>query len=296
MAGLGVKLPLVVIVGPTASGKTSLAIKLAQEFNGEIICADSRTIYKGANIGTAKPTKREQSLVKHWGIDLVNPGQRFTASDFKQYALEKIADIRSRNKVPLLVGGTGLYINSAVYDYEFPDTKGDSHHRQQLENLSVDELIARCENNNINLPLNFKNKRHLINAIMRNGNIGKRRTDPLEDTFIVGITTPKNQLLGRIAERTEIIMGQWSILEAEKLAHVYGWDSEALTGNAYPIIRKYLAGEITLSDAKALCRTQDWRLARRQITWFKRDEHIRWLSLDDAYTYCAQLLADMNKS
>ena len=103
--------PLVVIAGPTASGKTGLAISVAERFNGEIICADSRTIYRGMDVGTAKPTADDRARVPHWGVDLVDPGDRFTAADFKEYPNAKIADIRNRQKIPFLVGGTGLYID-----------------------------------------------------------------------------------------------------------------------------------------------------------------------------------------
>src|SRR4051812_9831711 len=112
-------LPLIVIVGPTASGKTALAIEIAKLFNGEIICADSRTIYRGMDAGTAKPTTRERSIVPHWGLDLVEPGDSFSVADFKSYALNKITEIRARNHIPLLVGGSGLYVDAVLFDYQF---------------------------------------------------------------------------------------------------------------------------------------------------------------------------------
>lgn len=111
--------PLIVICGPTASGKTALAIKLARQYGGEIICADSRTIYKGMDIGTAKPTASEQALVPHWGIDIVEPGDTYSVAQFKEYALAKIREIRGRGNIPFLVGGTGLYIDAVVLDYTF---------------------------------------------------------------------------------------------------------------------------------------------------------------------------------
>jgi tRNA dimethylallyltransferase len=114
-------LPLIVIVGPTASGKTSLAIDIAKQFGGEIICADSRTVYIGMDIGTAKPSRAEQAMVPHWALDLVEPGQRFTAADFKEYANKKIAEIRSRGNIPMIVGGTGLYVDGVIFDYKFGD-------------------------------------------------------------------------------------------------------------------------------------------------------------------------------
>ena len=111
--------PLVVIAGPTASGKTALAIRLAERYDGEIICADSRTIYKGMDIGTAKPSAEEQARVPHWGLDIVEPGERFTVADFKAYAERKIQEIRERDRIPFLVGGTGLYIDAVIFDFQF---------------------------------------------------------------------------------------------------------------------------------------------------------------------------------
>ncbi|OYW84146.1 tRNA dimethylallyltransferase, partial [Candidatus Saccharibacteria bacterium 32-49-10] len=152
------KLPLIIIVGPTASGKTALAIELAEEFHGEIICADSRTIYKNMNIGTAKPTQAEQDRVSHWAIDIVPPGERFTAADFKEYALEKIDEIRRHGHVPFLVGGTGLYIDAVIFDYKF-GADANMSLRQQLNEKSVSELQSYCREHNIPLPENHLNKR-----------------------------------------------------------------------------------------------------------------------------------------
>ena len=129
--------PLVVIVGPTASGKSALAISLAEKFGGEIICADSRTVYKGMDIGTAKPTVDEQARVPHWGLDLVEPGERFSAAKFKRYAIAKIDEIHSRGNIPFLVGGTGLYIDGILFDYEF-GSDFNAELRKKLESLSLD--------------------------------------------------------------------------------------------------------------------------------------------------------------
>ena len=290
------QLPLIVIVGPTASGKTGLAIRLAREFGGEIISADSRAIYSGLDIGTAKPTEEEQQLAPHWGIDIALPSERFTAADFKQYAVQKIAEIRSRGHIPLLVGGTGLYVDSVVYDYKFPDTSQELSERNSLDAMDLEELYDYCIKNNVNLPENYKNKRYVINAILRNGQALKRRTRPIENTYIVGISTDKTVLRKRIEDRAEGIFGQKVIEEAEEVARVHGWDNEAMTGNIYPLLRRYMTGELSITDAKRAFIALDWRLAKRQLTWLKRSEHIRWLSLDEAYTYCARVLANLSNS
>lgn len=287
--------PVVVIVGPTASGKTALAIRLARECGGEIISADSRAIYKGLDVGTAKPTEQEQQAVPHWGIDLVAVNERFTAVDFKQYVLKKIADIRLRGKVPFLVGGTGLYIDAVIYDYEFP-SDNDLNRRHELEGMPLDELWNYCAEHNISLPENHKNKRHVINTILRDGHASKMKSHPIENSIIVGITTKKDILRQRIEQRAQSIFTSGAYEEAIQIANKYGWENEAMTGNIYPLIRMCLNRELTIEQAQEKFITLDWRLAKRQLTWFKRNEHIHWLLLDDAYTYLARYLAGVNKS
>lgn len=283
--------PLVVIVGPTASGKTALAIELAKEYAGEIICADSRTVYSGMDIGTAKPTREERAIVPHWGLDLVEPGQRFTAADFKRYALAKIDEIRSRGHTPFLVGGTGLYVDAVLFDYRFgSDIQPEV--RAQLEQLTVEQLQKYCIENNIQLPKNQHNKRHLIRAIEQGGANHKRNTDILPNTIVVGITTDRDTLRQRIEARTEQLFANGVVEEAKTLGKKYGWDSEAMTGNIYPIVHRYLLGESTLHEAKQVFATKDWQLAKRQLTWLRRNPYICWLLLKDAEHYIAAQLFD----
>lgn len=286
--------PLVVIAGPTASGKTALAIKLAQKFNGEIICADSRTIYKGMDIGTAKPSHEERRVVRHWGLDLVEPGERFTAADFKRYALGKIEDIRSRGKVPFLVGGTGLYIDAVVFDFEFTNETG-AELRRDLERLSVKELQYYCYNNNIELPRNYQNRRHLISAIIRKNIKLKKKEAPVDNTLVVFITTRNDTLRTRIRFRSEQIISQGVVKEATQLAAKYGWESEAMTGNVYKLIRKYRDGELTIADLIQKNSTSDWQLAKRQMTWFRRNPHALWGDLMSAEHYLINQLANYRR-
>ena len=253
------ELPLIVIVGPTASGKTGLAIRIAKEFGGEIISADSRAVYKGLSIGTAKPSKDEQQGVPHWGIDVARPDERFTAADFKEYAVQKIAEIRARGHIPLLVGGTGLYIDAVVYDFQFP----------QIDN--VIEVRSRF--------------------MKRTNECGYA---PRDNTVIVGIATEKSTLDERIKLRAKQIFASGVIDEAVAAAATYGWENEAMSGNIYPLIKQYLAGELTKSELQERFAIKDRQLAKRQVTWFKRNEHITWLSLEDAHTYIARYLENVN--
>ncbi len=281
--------PLIVVVGPTASGKTALAIRLATEYGGEIICADSRTIYKGMDIGTAKPTDAEQGVVKHWGLDLVEPGERFTAADFKDYANKCIADIRKRGKVPFLVGGTGLYVDAVLYDYRFGDGY-DSARRDSLLQMSIESLQNYCKKHNIQLPQNISNKRYIVRAIEQNGINNSSNDVPITNSVVVGISTDAAILRTRIEHRSEQLFQDGVVEEAKKLGKKYGWESEAMTGNVYRIIHRYVDGDISLDDAKRLFVIRDRQLAKRQLTWFRRRKHIEWLELDEAYTFLARQL------
>jgi len=287
--------PLIVVVGPTASGKTALAVKLAMRFGGEIVCADSRTIYKGMDIGTAKPTPEERMQVPHWGLDLVEPGERFTAADFKAYALEKIAEIRARGHVPFLVGGTGLYVDSITFDYQFGG-KADFALRDKLERMSIEELHSYCKNNNIKLPENAYNKRYVIRAIEQKSINTKRRDQPIDNCVIVGIATERNILKQRIEQRTEQLFDNDVVDEATQLGKKYGWDNEAMTGNIYPLIHSYLEGESNIQNVKEKFTTLDWRLAKRQLTWLRRNPFIKWLSLSEAEQYILHLLSQSVKN
>lgn len=290
MAPLKNERPLIVVVGPTASGKTGLAIELAEQFDGEIISADSRAIYKGMDVGTAKPTLEERARVPHWGLDLIEPGALFTAADFKVYAVQKIHEIRARGHVPFLVGGTGLYIDAVVFDYQF-GPQADKSLRQQLEQMSITELHVYCNKNNISLPENAQNKRYVIRAIERAGSAPQRRNEPISGSVIVGIATDRSVLRTRITERAEHIFDDGVVEEATRLGKKYGWDSEAMTGNIYPLVHEYLQHRLTLDDVKQKFVTLDWRLAKRQLTWLKRNTYIKWLPLGEAYDYLRQVLA-----
>ncbi len=281
--------PLIVIAGPTASGKTALAIKLAKKFGGEIICADSRTVYRGMDVGTAKPTAEEQAGVPHWGLDLVEPGERFTAADFKAYAEQKIAEIRERGHVPFLVGGTGLYIDSVVFDFRFAAAPDESF-RQRLNDMSVSELQKYCKENNVLLPENKNNKRYLVRAIERKNTSTMRYGAPVGTTYVVGITTASDVLRTRIEYRSEQLFANNVVKEATLLGKKYGWKGEAMTGNIYPLVHEYLCGAIDEAELKRRFVVSDWRLAKRQMTWLRRNEHMMWADVPAAEHYLSTLL------
>jgi tRNA dimethylallyltransferase len=280
---------LIAIVGPTASGKTGLALELAERYGGEIICADSRTIYKGMDVGTAKPTIEEQARVPHWGLDLVEPNETFSVADFQRHALDAIANIRARGKLPILVGGTGLYVDAVVYNFNLGPA-ADTKQRQELEQLTTEQLMDYCHTHNITLPENYKNKRHLVRAIERKSISTIGRTPLSPRTIIVGIATDRRVLRTRIVARTEQLFESGVEKEATILGKKYGWKSEAMTGNIYKLLRQHLSGSLTREELKEKFTTLDYQLAKRQMTWFRRNPDIMWTTLTEANRYITKRL------
>jgi tRNA dimethylallyltransferase len=267
---------LVVIVGPTASGKSDLALKIAKNYSGEIIAADSRTIYKGMDIGTAKASAAEQAAVPHHGLDLVEPGQFYSAARFKKYAAAAVEDIKNRGRLPILVGGTGLYIDSFLFDFEFrppPLLK----ERESLEKLSTGALQALIAQKGYRVPENRSNRRHLIRIVERKGQPGARSPAPRPDTLITGLMPDDKELKSRINSRAEAMFESGVISETEELLDRYGEEALMATGGIiYKVCLRFLKGEINHQEAVKLFQTADWQYARRQKTWFKRNPHIVW--------------------
>ena len=267
------ELPLIVILGPTASGKTAYAIRLARLIGGEVICADSRTVYRGMDIGTAKPTEPERAGVPHWGLDLIEPDQRYSLYDFQRYAMAKIAEIRQRQHVPLLVGGSGLYINSVIYDYRLAGGDYDPTTRAKLEKLSPDELRRLIVKQGAKLPRDLDNKRRLIRSL-ETGGVSNNCGYLSRQTVVIGIAVDKEKLSQRISERAERMLERGLIDEAERLIARYGM-VEPLRRNAYGVVAKYLAGQIYEAELIEQISTKDRQLVKKQLTWWRNP---RWAS------------------
>lgn len=269
--------PLLVIVGETASGKSTLAMDLAVELGGELICADSWTVRRGVDIGTAKPSRQDQSSVPHHLLDVAGPDEDFTAAVFKQLANEAIEDICNRGKLPIMVGGSGLYIDGVLYDYGFLPA-GNRDDRGELNNLSNDELLARISGLGIELgDVDTGNKRRLIRLIETNGQ--KPSKQPLRDnTLIAGIQRSRDEINDRIVQRIDAMLETGLEAEVRALVEQYGWDCEALKGVGYAQWRGYFEGpdSIEITRQKIIKATQD--LAKRQRTWFKRNKSIHWFA------------------
>lgn len=236
--------PLIAIVGETASGKTALGIELAKRFDGEIICADSRTVYRSMDIGTAKPTTAEQVLVPHHLLDIVNPDQQFTVADFQRLATEAIDDVTRRGKLPIMVGGSGLYVDAVIYQYAFSSP-----------------TQARNPNN----------PRHLAAEARR------ADTSLRPHTLVLGLESNRETLTERISQRVHAMVQAGLVEETRMLLAQYR-GSKALDAPGYKAFAQYIAGDIDLETAKAIFVRNDLGLAKRQRTWFKRNKSIHWVN------------------
>ncbi|MBU1177043.1 MAG: tRNA (adenosine(37)-N6)-dimethylallyltransferase MiaA [Patescibacteria group bacterium] len=276
---------LIIILGPTASGKSDLAIKLAQKFNGEIISADSRQIYKEMNIGTAKIIKKEMSGVPHYMIDIVKPNQKFTLAQFQKKTIKIIKDIQKRNKLPLLVGGTGLYIQSIVDNLKIPETKPDKKLRNKLEKLTNQELINKLKklDSKALKIIDLKNKRRLIRALeiclltKKPFSEQRKKNKSIFNTLQIGIKLNTKNLEQKIIKRIEKMIKNGLIKENKKLLKKYGDKPYSMSGIGYQEIISYLNNKINLDQAKELIKIHTRQYAKRQMTWFKRDKTIKWI-------------------
>lgn len=266
--------PVVVIVGETGSGKTALAVELAKLFDGEIIAADSRTVYRGMDIGTAKPTAEERQGIPHYGFDVVEPGDQFTAYDFQQLAQQLTLDIASRNRLPIIVGGTGLYVDAFLYGFSFRP-KPDEEVRATLQQLPISELQERVLAAGMQLPENSQNPRHLI-RLLEAGAPPAQSKAMRPNTLVLGLRVPHADLEQRVAARVESMFAAGLVDEVKALVRRYS-GAEALRAPGYKAVGAYLRGESDLEGAKRMFARDDLRLAKRQRTWFKRNPNIHWI-------------------
>ena len=251
--------PVIIILGPTGSGKTAIGIELAKKLNGEIISADSRTIYKGLDIGTAKPTKEEQQGIPHHGLNLVAPGTRFTVSDWKTYAEQKIAEIRARGHQPIIVGGTGLYIDALIFDYKFRGSTGAKINDFEQKSCSD-------------------------------------RTSVKGDFLLIGLDLPRDELRERLRWRIDQMFTPALFNEVKNLTTAHDWSTPAMTSNIYRFANMYLSGELSLDVAKERAFYADYHLARRQLTWFRRNPHIHWLSPSKVLPFVIKYIQDEQRN
>ena len=298
------KLPkIIIILGPTASGKTDLGIFLAKKFNGEIVSADSRQVYEEMNIGTAKPDQSEGQKVKgesdkgeyivdgvaHHLIDVAGPDEEFTVGDFKKVAEEKIADMLNQGKLPIIVGGTGLYVWALVDNLEMPQKTVDTKLREKLNNTLLPELLKMLKEKDPDSCdyIDLKNPRRVIRALevaLFGESFWKKRQagEPLYDVLQIGIKWSREELYKRINARANTQVRDGLVEEVKKLSFKYGWEVKAMNGIGYRQFRNYLEGKETLEQAVEKLKKDTRHYAKRQETWFKRDKRIVWVEKGDS--------------
>ena len=268
--------PLIVIAGETASGKSALALELAKRLDGELICADSWTVYKDFDIGTAKPSKLERATVPHHLLDVADPSGGFSAAVFQQLAQPVINAIHRSGKLPIMVGGTGLYIDSVLYNYSFLEEP--SHERRaELNARSLEELLELAKQNGLATDgIDTRNKRRVIRLIENEGEQPTKQ-ELRPNTLILGLHVPREELRTRIEKRIDHMLEQGLQQEVKKLAGKYGWDAEPMKGIGYREWRDYFLGAKNLEETRASIIKATLDLAKRQRTWFKRNKSIQWL-------------------
>ncbi len=286
------KIDLVVIAGPTATGKTLVGIDIAKMFNGEVICADSRTVYRGMDIGTAKPTSDEQNGIKHHMIDIVNPDESFSAAKFKRLANQNIKEIQGRDKLQIMVGGTGLYVDSVIYDFEFLPV-ANKELREKLNKMSVTQLQQEIIKFGYPMPENINNPRYLARVI-ETGGMKSSHKELRKNTLIVGINPGNEVLKSRISTRMDLMLEKGLLKEIENLYKKYGWEVPGMKAPAYKAFKDYFENKISIDEAKYNFERNDYLLAKRQVTWFKRNKSIHWvINREEAVEY---LTTKLNKN
>ena len=269
--------PLVAIVGQTASGKSKLAVKLAEHFQGEIICADSMTVYRGFNLGAAKPTQTERLKIQHHLLDVVDPDSGFNTKEFQRRANIAIQDINRRGKLPLLVGGSGLYIDSVLFEYKFL-TPPSLELRHRLNQMDLPELLQKA--NDLKLDTNLidiRNKRRVVRLIETNG-LQSIKKPIRPGTVVIGLQIPQEDLEIRVKQRVEEMIANGLENEVRNLARIYGWQIEQMKAVGYREWRDYFEGNATYTELVHMILKDTLALAKKQNTWFKRNKSIHWFS------------------
>ena len=276
---------VIAVVGPTASGKTDFAVKLAKNINGEIISADSRLVYKGFDIGTAKPTIEERGGIPHYMIDLVEPETEYSVGEYVKEAKKIIYDIINRGKTPIVAGGTGLYINALLMNYNFSDAKPDYDLRKKLKNANnIYEILLDLDPDAAkNIEKN--DRKRIIRAIeiikATGDKISQTKKEKEFEVEWIGKNFDRDQLYERINKRVDKMIENGLIEETENLLKQHGRIPNITDTIGYHEIVNYLDGELTLNEAVDKLKQNTRRYAKRQLTWFRKNPEIKW----DVYPY-----------
>ena len=300
---LNAKQNVLVIIGPTAVGKTKLSIEMAKRYNGEIISGDSMQIYRGMDVGTAKITKEEMEDIPHHLIDIKEPFESFSVAEFQELVRAKIAEIAKKGKLPIIVGGTGLYIQSVIYDYQFSDVSGDEAYRLQLEervkeigNEALHEELkgidpgsaAQIHPNNVRRVIRALEIYHLTGKTMQEYQ-SHQQPDLLYNTAIVGLTMDRDQLYERINLRVDMMMDEGLLPEVKALYQQGLRECQSIQAIGYKEIYEYLDGKVTLNEAVENLKQNSRRYAKRQLTWFRNKMKVEWFDMSNVNNFSKKI-------
>ena len=287
---------VIVICGPTASGKTALSIELAKQINGEIVSADSMQIYKDMNIGTAKPTKEEMQEIRHYLIDFVSPDERYSVADYKQDAKKAIREILKKGKVPIIVGGTGLYVDSLIYEIEYPNIEFDEKYREKLEKEveenGLEELYEKAKEIDIEAikKISKNDKKRILRILEIYHATGKNKTEQeIEsrknevefDYKVYALNWDREKLYERINKRVDIMLEQGLIEEVKNVYEKYNEFPTAMQGLGYKEVVEYLENKMSKEEMIEKIKQETRRYAKRQMTWFRKNKQTIWLNAED---------------
>lgn len=282
----------IVICGPTASGKTALSIELAKKIGGEIISCDSMQIYKEMDIGTAKPTKEEMQEIKHYLMDFVSPDKRYSVADFKQDAKNAMKEIIAKGKIPIIVGGTGLYVDSLIYEIDYPNIEFDENYRKQLEEKSEKEGLEKLYEEAKKIDphaiekISVNDQKRILRILEIYHATGKNKTEqekesrknPVEyDYHVYAINWDREKLYERINKRVEIMIEQGLIEEVKRIYQKYDTFPTAMQGLGYKEVVEYLENKCTKEEMIEKIKMETRRYAKRQLTWFRKNKQTIWL-------------------
>ena len=283
---------VIVICGPTASGKTALSIELAKKINGEIVSADSMQIYKDMDIGTAKPTKQEMGEIKHYLLDFVSPEDRYSVAQYKQDAKKAIKEIINKGKTPIIVGGTGLYVDSLIYEIEYNDIKLDEEYRKKLEKIAEEQGLEELYKKAVEIDpeamkkISQNDKKRIMRVLEIYHSTGKTKTEqekesrknPVEyDYRVFAINWDREILYQRINKRVDIMVEQGLIEEVKEILNKYDKFPTAMQGLGYKEVADYLNGIYTKEEMIEKIKLETRRYAKRQLTWFRKNKQTIWL-------------------
>lgn len=301
-----IKPKVIVIGGPTASGKTALSIELAKKINGEIVSADSMQIYKEMDIGTAKPEKEEKQNIKHYMLDIINPNERYSVADYKRDAKNAIREIIKKSKTPIVVGGTGLYIDSLIYEIEYPEIQIDLNYRKELEELAEKEGLlnlyekAKQIDEKAIEKISKNDKKRILRVLEIYHQTGKTKTEldeeskkePEFDYKIFAINMNRELLYDRINRRVDIMLQKGLIEEVKTIYNKYEEFPTAMQALGYKEVVEYLEGKISKEEMIEKIKMESRRYAKRQLTWFRKNKETKWLNGEDDISHNIDIILE----